>query len=105
MSRIEAFNLIGNTPMVHLKTLDPKPGVEIHAKLEFMNPTGSIKDRIISYIVQKGIDAGHIHDDTTLVNITPCGRTIALDRHTPWSHLDIPDTQAWACRPGIHHGI
>ena len=67
MSPIEVFNLIGNTPMVHLKTLDPKPGVEIHAKLEFMNPTGSIKDRIISYIVQQGIDAGHINEDTTLV--------------------------------------
>jgi cystathionine beta-synthase len=67
MSPIEVFNLIGNTPMVHLKTLDPKPNVEIHAKLEFMNPTGSIKDRIIAYIVQKGIDAGHINGDTTLV--------------------------------------
>ncbi len=53
--------------MVHLKTLDPKPGVEIHAKLEFMNPTGSIKDRIIAYMVQKGIEAGYIKKDTTLV--------------------------------------
>ncbi len=67
MTHIEVFDLIGNTPMVHLKTLDPKPGVEIHAKLEFMNPTGSIKDRIIRYIVQKGMDAGHINANTTLV--------------------------------------
>ena len=67
MSKIEALNLIGNTPMVHLKTLDPMPGVEIHAKLEFMNPTGSIKDRIIAYMVQKGIEAGKIDKNTTLV--------------------------------------
>ncbi len=67
MSKIEALDLIGNTPMVHLKTLDPKPGVEIYAKLEFMNPTGSIKDRIIAYMVQKGIDAGKINNNTTLV--------------------------------------
>jgi len=67
MSKIEALDLIGNTPMVHLKTLDPKPGVEIHAKLEFMNPTGSIKDRIIAYMVQKGVDAGKINKSTTLV--------------------------------------
>jgi cystathionine beta-synthase/cysteine synthase A len=53
--------------MVHLKTLDPKPGVEIHAKLESMNPTGSYKDRIIAYMVQKGIDAGKINKNTTLV--------------------------------------
>ncbi len=67
MSKIEALNLIGNTPMVHLKTLDPKPGVEIYAKLEFMNPTGSYKDRIIEYMVQKGIEAGKINKNTTLV--------------------------------------
>lgn len=67
MSKIEALKLIGNTPMVHLKSLDPKPGVEIYAKLEFMNPTGSIKDRIIAYMVQKGIEAGEITQNTTLV--------------------------------------
>jgi cystathionine beta-synthase/cysteine synthase A len=67
MTKIEALDLIGNTPMVHLKTLDPKPGVEIYAKLEFMNPTGSIKDRIIAYMVQKGVDAGKINNNTTLV--------------------------------------
>ena len=67
MSKIEALDLIGNTPMVHLKTLDPKPGVEIYAKLELMNPTGSYKDRIIAYMVQKGIDAGKIDNNTTLV--------------------------------------
>jgi cysteine synthase len=53
--------------MVHLKTLDPKPGVEIHAKLEYMNPTGSTKDRIIAYMVQKGVEAGKINKNTTLV--------------------------------------
>ena len=67
MSKVEALKLIGNTPMVHLKSLDPKPGVEIYAKLEFMNPTGSIKDRIIAYMVQKGVEAGKINENTTLV--------------------------------------
>ncbi|MBT4339881.1 MAG: cysteine synthase family protein [Bacteroidetes bacterium] len=67
MSKIEVLNLIGNTPMVHLKTLDPKPGVEIYAKLEFMNPTGSYKDRIIAYMIQKGIETGKINNNTTLV--------------------------------------
>jgi cystathionine beta-synthase len=67
MSKIEALKLIGNTPMLHLKTLDPRPGVEIYAKLEFMNPTGSIKDRIIEYMVQKGVEAGRIDANTTLV--------------------------------------
>lgn len=67
MKRVQAMDLIGNTPMIHLSTLDPKPGVKIYAKLEFMNPTGSIKDRIIAYIVQKAIGEGRINSDTTIV--------------------------------------
>lgn len=67
MSKIDALELIGNTPMVHLKTLDPKPGVEIYAKLESMNPTGSIKDRIIKHMIQKGIESGKINENTTIV--------------------------------------
>ncbi|WP_462282074.1 PLP-dependent cysteine synthase family protein [Salinivirga cyanobacteriivorans] len=67
MPEIEALKLIGSTPMLHLKTLDPKPGVEIHAKLEFLNPTGSYKDRIIAYIIQKSIESGKITDNTTIV--------------------------------------
>ena len=67
MLKVEALGLIGNTPMVHLKTLDPKPGVEIYAKLEYMNPTGSTKDRIIEYMVQKGVESGEINENSTLV--------------------------------------
>lgn len=80
MSKIEALKLIGNTPMVHLKTLDPKPGVEIYAKLGFMNPTGSYKDRIIKYMVQKGIDAGKINSNTILVEASSgnTGASVAM---------------------------
>jgi [CysO sulfur-carrier protein]-thiocarboxylate-dependent cysteine synthase len=37
---------IGNTPLVELRSLSPKPGVHIYAKLESYNPTGSVKDRV-----------------------------------------------------------
>ena len=37
---------IGNTPLVELQRLSPKPGVRIWAKLESRNPTGSVKDRV-----------------------------------------------------------
>jgi len=40
------LDLVGNTPLVELPRLSPKPGVRIYAKLEGQNPTGSIKDRI-----------------------------------------------------------
>ena len=40
------LDLIGNTPLVELPRISPKPSVRIYAKLEGQNPTGSIKDRI-----------------------------------------------------------
>jgi [CysO sulfur-carrier protein]-thiocarboxylate-dependent cysteine synthase len=40
------LELIGNTPLVELPHLSPKPEVKLYAKLEGQNPTGSIKDRI-----------------------------------------------------------
>jgi cysteine synthase B len=40
------LDLVGNTPLVELRRLTPKPGVQIYAKLEGQNPTGSIKDRV-----------------------------------------------------------
>jgi len=43
---------IGNTPLVRLQKLSPAPGVAIYAKLEFFNPSGSIKDRIVHYILE-----------------------------------------------------
>jgi cystathionine beta-synthase len=46
---IQSF--IGNTPLVELRTFDVPAGVRIFAKVEFVNPGGSIKDRIVSYII------------------------------------------------------
>jgi cysteine synthase len=42
----DLLDLVGNTPLVELPRLSPKPSVRIYAKLEGQNPTGSIKDRI-----------------------------------------------------------
>jgi [CysO sulfur-carrier protein]-thiocarboxylate-dependent cysteine synthase len=40
------LDLVGNTPLVELPHLSPKPEVKLYAKLEGQNPTGSIKDRV-----------------------------------------------------------
>jgi S-sulfo-L-cysteine synthase (O-acetyl-L-serine-dependent) len=45
---------VGNTPMVRLRSLEP-PGVEIHAKLEWFNPGGSVKDRAALRMVQEAV--------------------------------------------------
>ncbi|MCQ2119971.1 MAG: pyridoxal-phosphate dependent enzyme, partial [Bacteroidales bacterium] len=44
---------IGNTPMVRINRLCPNPNVNIVAKLEGFNPTGSIKDRIAVAMVEQ----------------------------------------------------
>src|SRR5207302_5446406 len=45
---------VGNTPMVRLPSLE-RPGVEIHAKLEWFNPGGSVKDRAALRMVQEAL--------------------------------------------------
>jgi len=44
---------IGNTPMIELKSFNPRPGVHIFAKLEGVNPSGSIKDRIAKKMIEQ----------------------------------------------------
>ena len=53
---------IGNTPLVELKRLQPKPGVRLFAKLEGQNPTGSVKDRIAMHMVEAAEADGILGD-------------------------------------------
>jgi len=46
------LGLVGNTPLVELPRLSPKPEVKLYAKLEGQNPTGSIKDRVALAMVE-----------------------------------------------------
>ncbi len=48
------LDLVGNTPLVELASLAPRPDVHLYAKLEGQNPTGSVKDRIAKYMVEAG---------------------------------------------------
>jgi cysteine synthase len=55
------LELVGNTPLVELQRLSPKPGVQIYAKLEGQNPTGSIKDRVAKAMLDDiELEAGQI---------------------------------------------
>ncbi len=69
---------IGNTPLVELKTLSPRPGVQIFAKLEGVNPTGSIKDRIALKMVEAAEASGKLQPGSTLLEPTSGNTGIAL---------------------------
>ncbi|KAM0745956.1 PALP-domain-containing protein [Meredithblackwellia eburnea MCA 4105] len=56
--------LIGNTPLVRIKSLSDLTGVEILGKCEFLNPFGSVKDRVSLRIIQEAEDEELIHPNT-----------------------------------------
>ncbi|MDP2625157.1 MAG: cysteine synthase family protein, partial [Candidatus Peregrinibacteria bacterium] len=64
------FNTIGNTPLIKLSKINPYPNVELYVKLEFMNPSGSIKDRVVNHIVAKAEKDGLLKPGGTIVENT-----------------------------------
>ncbi|HUW27479.1 MAG TPA: cysteine synthase family protein [Sulfuriferula sp.] len=61
---------IGNTPLIRIQRLNPNNNVQILAKLEFMNPSGSIKDRIVSHIIEDAEAKGLLRPGGTIVENT-----------------------------------
>jgi S-sulfo-L-cysteine synthase (O-acetyl-L-serine-dependent) len=70
---------VGNTPMVRLPSLEREaPGVEIWAKLDWMNPGGSVKDRAGLFIVRDALDRGLVgRGRRTLIDSTSGNTGIA----------------------------
>ena len=69
---------IGNTPLVELKRLSPKPGVRIWAKLESHNPTGSVKDRVARAMIEEAEETGAIGPGQTILEPTSGNTGISL---------------------------
>lgn len=72
------LDLVGNTPLVELKSLAPKPGVRIFAKLEGGNPSGSVKDRIVLAMVEAAEARGELRPGDTIVEASTGNTAIAL---------------------------
>ena len=76
MKTIKEF--VGNTPMVHLKYLSQTYGVHLYGKCEFMNPSGSVKDRAAYGMINDAIEQGFINNETTIIEPTSGNTGIAL---------------------------
>mgnify|MGYP006286460539 CR=1 FL=1 len=72
------LRLIGNTPLVKINKMNPKQGVNIYAKLEGFNPTGSIKDRIALKMVQQAEEYGDLKPGKTIIEPTSGNTGVAL---------------------------
>jgi len=78
MIKNNILETIGNTPMVRINRLCTKPGVNIFAKLEGFNPTGSIKDRIALRMVESAEHAGLLRKGLTIIEPTSGNTGIGL---------------------------
>jgi len=72
------LDAIGNTPLVGIPRMSPKPGVRLWAKLEGQNPTGSTKDRIALAMVDAAEGSGALTPDKTILEPTSGNTGIAL---------------------------
>jgi cysteine synthase B len=69
---------IGNTPLIELPSLSPKPGVHVWAKLESHNPTGSVKDRVARALIEDAEEKGAIAPGQTILEPTSGNTGISL---------------------------
>ncbi|MBW1650820.1 MAG: cysteine--tRNA ligase [Deltaproteobacteria bacterium] len=72
------LDTIGNTPIVEIKKLNPNPNVKIFAKLEYMNPGGSIKDRIAYSMILDGEKKKSLTPDKIVLEATSGNTGIGL---------------------------
>ena len=78
MKHHSIIDAIGNTPLVEIPRLSPKPEVRIYAKLEGNNPTGSLKDRIAKYMIEQAEADGELTPGKTILEPTSGNTGIAL---------------------------
>lgn len=69
---------IGHTPLVEMKKINPNPDVNIYAKLEGFNPSGSIKDRIALYMLEEAEKSEELTADKTILEATSGNTGISL---------------------------
>jgi len=70
--------LIGHTPLVRLRTGIPAGGPRAYVKLEYLNPSGSVKDRMVFHIVRKALDNGRIKPGDTIIDNTSGNTGVAM---------------------------
>ena len=70
--------LVGETPILKLKTIVPAGAAEVYAKLEYLNPGGSVKDRAAIGIIQRAENEGLLKPGGTIVEATAGNTGIGL---------------------------
>ena len=72
------LDYIGNTPLVPIRRLNPNPRVQLLAKVEYLNPGGSIKDRTALALIEAGEASGQLGPGRTVIEATSGNTGIGL---------------------------
>ena len=75
---MDPLELIGHTPLVFLRAVSARAGARIYGKCEFLNPTGSVKDRAALGIVEAAEERGELRPGGTIVEGTAGNTGIGL---------------------------
>src|SRR4051812_37410096 len=74
----EITELVGDTPILHLRRLSPAGGADVYAKLEYLNPGGSIKDRAALGMITRAERAGRLKPGATIFEATAGNTGVGL---------------------------
>jgi threonine dehydratase len=88
--------LVGSTPMLELTRVAPQPAAAVFAKLEFLNPGGSIKDRAALGMILDAEARGLLHPGSTILEAT------AGNAGADWSQSRLPSEVV--CARGFRRG-
>lgn len=75
-----------DTPLLKLDLEEPKD-IDLFVKLEYLNPTGSVKDRAAAYVIERGLKSGEIDRDTTIIESSSGNFGIALSAYCKRKNL------------------
>src|SRR6476646_5709294 len=75
---MKLVDVVGNTPMIELRTGASRPGIRLFAKLEGNNPAGSVKDRPARSMILRAEERGTLTKGTRLIEPTSGNTGIAL---------------------------
>jgi cysteine synthase B len=79
VSQLSIFDCVGNTPLIYLKAISKDlNGVKIYAKAEFLNPSGSVKDRAAKAIIKSAIESKKLSKNKILLDSTSGNTGIAF---------------------------
>jgi hypothetical protein len=88
------LDLIGNTPLIQLK------GERIFAKAEFLNPGGSVKDRVALAMLEGAERDGQLKPDSIITSAPPCCNSPSAGSLPPLEHERLPGWRPCPSRDG-----